>query len=1238
MLTNETFEQVRDLLTKNLTNQVISTNLPARKSAVPEIEFRSNIFSHEPLTRDRQRELLDARNLYFKVQKRLSTIPQQPLEFTIVNSYKRSRDNNLRNIKFRTIYQSGKTIHQQKVSIPVSTEEIKDLQNNYGVRLNLAIEYESDDLSQMEIDNISCRFRRSYLTQFFRIDLTQRFLNVPQQIIVNSQSVTPDIFLRQLNNLMENGTGIGEGMTVQYEFEIEILNSGSNPQDLSQLLTNFQQTVSYLPQIIQMYLDTRVLYTEQELNSLNISFGRSLNGKAKIFKSALVQSRNLKLRDLVDGGIINSKNGPYSITLKADGSRRILAINQTGIWLIYPTTEYNLIHRWKGILNAEQNKFLGSAFDCELLSPDQSGVSGILIFDCMAFVSDDDNPQLIQNYPHLKSTGHSLTQSSGNSRKRNDEKKYYKNENSGNWTRYQKVEEIVKLLNTIGKLSLSDDPLHFFRFAAKEFFPFTTSEEFFNIINGLSPILEPFDLGQTTTFYPHYTVNGINFPFAIDGMIFTPSYPYNPQSHRFTNRKLTHIPDVCKWKPTRLLTIDFMIDLNSEGQIDLYNYDRTLGQVAFRGDINYRESDKNLGINPFNPSQIDITGFTFIPKMIVEMGWDATTQKLKYYRSREEKGEANSLDIAIDDWIDIHKPLRLATLSGKTFELVFRYHNKIKTQLISRHIEINDIVLDIGAGGGGDIYKLKMAQKVYAVEPDLKNITELRQRLDASSMKDKYTVIQAYGQETEKITVAMGQDKASVIILMLSLSFFWQTSEYLQMLINTIKAVLAPGGRILFLTQNGDAIKEAAEPILGGETNWVTLADQSKVLTLGVQQGANFLDKSASQQGVQFQLFPRIPGSGRRLDVQIPGIVGLQTEYLVFIRDLILRLQEFNVELQEISRATNEKFLTTAEKNYTAFYSYGYFEATKSLTEKDSRRKAGRILQKTAIETELSKMKIVPGPLSEDQVADLLPSWLGDPSEVILKRVGNINDQNSFLHPILRALNQNYQEQIGMRKNIAQSYRGTIDITGISNRYKELYKIPGKTRYEIMGNGIYMQKILEQLGNPALVSQSKRSYEISALQNYLRSDAPLSFEDMDYLFMFFRVNVTILYEEGNELKFYTSSIYRPDFNRNLIFLINPRDMSIDNIFVMREIDSKVLPIGVLSNDDPLIKRIHSKFAPSTEIMNFDEHYQYYFHQYIGNLRDYSLNPLVKARVDCLLSLSDDNPVKINYGRLYQNLQ
>ena len=50
---------------------------------------------------------------------------------------------------------------------------------------------------------------------------------------------------------------------------------------------------------------------------------------------ALVQARNLKLHDLVWGGLLGNKCR-YYIGIKANGFRRALAFTKIGIWLLYP--------------------------------------------------------------------------------------------------------------------------------------------------------------------------------------------------------------------------------------------------------------------------------------------------------------------------------------------------------------------------------------------------------------------------------------------------------------------------------------------------------------------------------------------------------------------------------------------------------------------------------------------------------------------------------------------------------------------------------------------------------------------------------------------------------------------------------------------------------------------------------------------------------------------------------------
>jgi hypothetical protein len=296
---------------------------------------------------------------------------------------------------------------------------------------------------------------------------------------------------------------------VTYEVEIELINKSK--------LIEFQKALIIT---LKLILDTNVLYTlslnNKVINEVNSILGSSR--KDTIDHTNMVQARNLKLRDMVYGGLIGNKNTGYSITHKADGIRKLLVFLDSGIWLISAPSSLTRISDKPiptltgTILDGESiplNKRLNGA---------PSAKYWYLSFDALAWNRDKS----IQNEPHGK-------------------RMFYA----------QSVSDIIKgdilTINT------------------KSFKNISTPQEFFKIMR------EMFREQLLLT----YQQDG--FMFTPQNVQYNPHSDTNPLYRRI----LTIYPDICKWKSKDELTIDFLIkwkvDPSSQIQRNLEIYSNERG-------------------------------------------------------------------------------------------------------------------------------------------------------------------------------------------------------------------------------------------------------------------------------------------------------------------------------------------------------------------------------------------------------------------------------------------------------------------------------------------------------------------------------------------------------------------------------------------------------------------------------------------------------------------------------------
>jgi len=395
------------------------------------------------------------------------------------------------------------------------------------------------------------------------------------------------------------------------------------------------------------------------------------------------------------------------------------------------------------------------------------------------------------------------------------------------------------------------------------------------------------------------------FDYPTDGVIFTPhDSEYFPAGTKlpYYKRTLVQLTDVCKWKREKDLTIDFQI---INGEMMTYDKDKNKN-VVFTGTDSFPFTSDNI-ISEEPLSSFEGLVVEFEPKYQIN-GIYMTPRKIRF-----DKNGANKLTTAVNIWEYINDPITEDDLLGNSMKLVRQYHNKVKQSLYYR-IPEKSVILDIGSGRGGDIYKwIYRKLRVLGVEPNPENREEFYRRLMSNKFlkdkKDDFTLFVGGGENTTDITHFVKENnnnkKVDAITLMLSLSFFWQTEKHLDALINTIYCNLKPGGKLYYFTIDGDSLEQLFEPAFKN-------IKRKKVELIGTT--------------ILLQEKPKKLFFGRKVLFDIPGtIVENQTEYVVRINDLNEKLTKLGFE--EITRnvANDEMLLSKEQKIFTNLYTYGEF-------------------------------------------------------------------------------------------------------------------------------------------------------------------------------------------------------------------------------------------------------------------------------------------------------------------------
>ena len=275
-----------------------------------------------------------------------------------------------------------------------------------------------------------------------------------------------------------------------------------------------------------------------------------------------------------------------------------------------------------------------------------------------------------------------------------------------------------------------------------------------------------------------------------DGLIFQPSHYY----------KNKH---TLKWKPPEKLTIDFLV-VKTNGKIQLLVGDRKLHKdVPFKGT---KRHPQEIKISDMNVGDESIFG------KIVEFGWDDKHNEFVPIRIRDDRTRPNDIRTAKDVWNDIKSPITEHTIRGNTLKVVRKYLNNIKSTLLNTNFSRGDTILDIGSGRGGDLSKWDKIglKKVYALEPNDENLTELKRRKDGMKMETEVEIINKGAEETEIIQKALKRTKLDGIVSFQSLTFFPESQELYSGLLETIN-LLPEGGKFIGIVMDGEKTRQLLE-------------------------------------------------------------------------------------------------------------------------------------------------------------------------------------------------------------------------------------------------------------------------------------------------------------------------------------------------------------------------------------------------------------------------------------------
>jgi ubiquinone/menaquinone biosynthesis C-methylase UbiE len=554
-------------------------------------------------------------------------------------------------------------------------------------------------------------------------------------------------------------------------------------------------------------------------------------------------------------------------------------------------------------------------------------------------------------------------------------------------------------------------------------------------------------------------------PYENDGLIFTPMD--NP--YFLPKGKKTY-----KWKPPNKLTIDFQ-SVKVRGQDNEYHlyasfYDVNIQQhrpVQFQGSRN-NPYNKSVHIEP----ETKLDGCLIFPdKQIIEYIWNG--DNFEPYRLRADKEKPNAIRTCEGIWNLIHHPVLVDTLIGKDLDLLRKYHNIIKREMIVR-LGSNLTVLDIGSGRGGDIHKYKAQNiKIYAVDPNDDNLNEMKKRVKDIGYGENVTFISAGGEETNKIAKYV-EEEVDVVTSFFSLTFFFKNKKMVEQLIQTVDRFLKDDGYFIGTTMDGNNTYE----LMLGQDSITT--DYYEIIKKYHDDGKIGFEK--------------------QIQIDMKGtIVSSQTEYLVDFKKFVRLLAKKNIYLISTSMFDPDEeapYLSDEQKALSGLYRKFVFQ--KGLEPNDPNIIDIKTMD---VKKKYPDMRI----LVPDEMMNFPNEFADD-----LVRVGVVPDGSCFFHTIFRGKSKTYKEMTLQEKMI---FIANIRQTMAEKLSFDTFKVLGKGELAYQKSMIIFRSLIEKymVGEENIITDEEF---IKKIGNVAKELEPATFDNFKN--RFFEIFDDILDNDSKE--------------------------------------------------------------------------------------------------------------------------
>lgn len=937
---------------------------------------------------------------------------------------------------------------------------------NYGVRVAISREDPIDPITDFHPNTYRERMRYSYLISGdkARVDLTE-VTNI--DIRTHAKRTT-------------------------YEVELEYIGDPSHIETFNVAMN----------EVFRWLYDTANIYTELERKNMVSMVNKLIGGnepygrpRDNIDRSAFVEARNLKSRDLVYGGLVGNQDGSYQVTYKTDGVRKIMVIDNVGVWLTFPPHEYNLVIR------RNLRTLVGTILDGEVV-PRERRKSGapkadylFYVFDCLVVQG-----QSCQMENHTK--------------------------------RMEYAQEIAKPFR-------QENTAFFVR--TKDFFLLKTVDSFYSTMGRMFRELPTVE----------YETDGLIFTPDFP--------PYNPRTadkYPLSQRTLTKYPDVCKWKPQSQITIDFLIKWIPDG-IQLFVYDMEKREsVPWKGTVlnpftpGMVDKDHPLtrdiptgSIVEYGwddsremlvPQRIRYDKPTSNRKDVAEDDWDdihdpiteevlqGTDFKLLFRYHNRIKNRlfsslprgATLLDIGTGRGGDIAKMRNLSRI------VAVEPSNENISVLVERaeRFDMSDRLFVVN-GGGQDTEAISSAVNQFI--GDKVDVISLMLSL-SFFWQDSDTLDALVATITENL-------KPNGTIIFLTVDG------------DCVEELFEPvfGGPHSTEQKIGPAILKISPPSDPpyGRKLYVdipgTIVDKQEEFLVHLSDLRLRLD------AVGFQLTD-IHRADKEAFLSNPEtIFSSLYSFGTFVGTGVSKLNPPDEFIPLYPMVTPEEIAPVTEQRRSRQKTSSSESASPSRSRKSSKPVSEVTSENRSSDMEVivqtdSKGRIIRGipAINDDSYVPLEASWYNN-----LVRIATIGGSDSFIHAVLKAFYPPYQDNPDASYRVSLATKVRNDLGRLLPEENPAY--PGHTYWETTNNGSFPDILIGQIENPALVQRFGGEYSLEGLRSIFRSKEPLHPEIFGYVSDVLGLDIYVLQSAGNDLVPFVTT-HRQDIYRPAIVIVGKK--------------------------------------------------------------------------------------------------